>query len=128
MFCVAQSPTQLPLQWVVGPSVPLEDFVTNVLRADLAIDTSARTTPPEMSFVSMSPYCIPLRASQVPLTDLLHPETKSYNVFLRPDSVPKSKLITALETIDRKLKFPLLIPAGTELPPLLKKFPHVTPL
>ena len=49
----------------------------------------------------------------MPLTERLHPETKSYNVFLQPDGVSKSKLITALETIDRKLKFPL--PAGSEL-------------
>ena len=90
----------------------LEDFVTDVLRADLAIGTSALTTPPEMSFVSMSPYCIPFGASPLSLTDLLHPETKSCNVFLRPDGVPKSKLITTLETIDRKLKYPL--PAGAQ--------------
>ena len=84
-----------------------EDFFTDVLHADLTIGTSALTTPPEMTYVGMSPHCIPFGASPVPLDDLIAPNTCSYNVLLRPDGVPKSKLIHVLDVLDRKLRFPL---------------------
>ena len=43
----------------------------------------------------------------MPLDELIAPDACSYNVFLRQDGVPKSKLMHVLDVLDRKLRFPL---------------------
>ena len=84
----------------------LEEFISSTLQTDIAIGTSALTTPPAMAYSPMTTQCVPFGASLIPIEQLLHPETEPHSVFFRPDGVPKRKLVNLLSLLDQKLKHP----------------------